>query len=128
MSDISDAVHKKSRLERERLEIVRKASILEREVLFERLREIRRSKHAVSAEIFCSIGDRCLVTNKAIWEIAKPKYVGEMNILLRPLSEAVINACYLQIAPESEVLSFSNFDKIVVFRQASKFNAINKSR
>jgi hypothetical protein len=117
----------KDRIERERLVVVREASLLTREVLIERIRQISTSKTSEASKLFAAISERCLVTHRAIWELAKPRYIGEANILLRPLSEGVINACYLQVAPQSEVASFVHFDKIAIHRQSSKFEAISNS-
>lgn len=127
MEASTNPAFEKDRIERERLAIVREASMLTREVLIERIRQISISKTSEASKLFAAISERCLVTHRAIWELAKPRYIAEANILLRPLSEGVINACYLQVAPQSEVASFVHFDKIAIHRQSSKFEAISNS-
>jgi hypothetical protein len=124
MEAAPNPIFEKDQLERERLAIVRNASLLTREVLSERILQISACGTSETSGLFVATARRCLVTHKAIWELAKPDYIAEANILLRPLSEGAINACYLQVAPPLEVANFVHFDKIAIHRQNSKFEAI----
>jgi hypothetical protein len=44
-----------------------------------------------------------------------------MNMLLRPLAEGVINACFLQVCEDKELKAFISFDQIDHFRSMTRF-------